>query len=91
VRLPGGGAAPRPLRAVPGTIRRRHWVTEGTGRFRGDVRFRQPTGGGVGWVIFYEESSAGGGGILQATAVRVQFATPAPRILAVTTSRRLVD
>jgi hypothetical protein len=42
-------------------------------------------------VIFYEESSAGGGGILQATAVRVQFATPAPRILAVTTSPRLVD
>jgi hypothetical protein len=37
-------------------------------------------------VIFYEESAATGGGILQATAVRVRFAaaSPAPRITAVT-------
>jgi hypothetical protein len=63
----------------------------GSGRFRGQIRFRQPTGKAAGWVIFYEESMATGGGILQATAVRVQFtaATPAPRILAVTTSPRL--
>jgi Immunoglobulin-like domain of bacterial spore germination len=64
---------------------------DGAGRFRGQVRFRQPSGGGAGWVILYEESSASGGGILQATAVRVQFATPAPRILAVTTSPRLAN
>jgi hypothetical protein len=62
----------------------------GSGRFRGQIRFRQPTGKAAGWVIFYEESMATGGGILQATAVRVQFTAPAPRILAVTTNPRLV-
>jgi hypothetical protein len=57
----------------------------------GQLRFRQPVGTGPGWVIFYDESAATGGGIVQATAVRVQFAaaTPAPRILQVTTSPRL--
>ncbi|HEU4397892.1 MAG TPA: hypothetical protein VFU54_08680 [Actinomycetota bacterium] len=57
----------------------------------GQLRFRQPAGTGPGWVIFYDESAATGGGIVQATAVRVQFAaaTPAPRILQVTTSPRL--
>jgi hypothetical protein len=57
----------------------------------GQVRFRQPTGTGPGWVTFYDASSDGSNGILQATMVRVQFAaaTPAPRILAVTTSPRL--
>jgi hypothetical protein len=54
----------------------------------GKVSFRQPTGDAPGWVIFYEESAATGGGILQATAVRVRFAaaspTPRPRITAVT-------
>ena len=64
---------------------------EGSGRFRGQVRFRQPTGKAAGWVIFYEENMTTGGGILRATAVRVQFATPAPRILSVTTSPRLVN
>jgi hypothetical protein len=64
---------------------------QGSGRFRGQVRFQQPTGGGAGWVIFYEASQTTGGGILRATAVRIQFATPAPRILAVTTSPRLAD
>jgi immunoglobulin-like protein involved in spore germination len=64
---------------------------EASGRFRGQIRFRQPTGAASGWVIFYEESSATGGGILQATAVRVRFATPAPRILAVTTNPRLAN
>jgi hypothetical protein len=62
----------------------------GSGRFRGQIRFRQPTGKAAGWVIFYEESMATGGGLLQATAVRVQFTAPAPRILAVTTNPRLV-
>jgi hypothetical protein len=54
----------------------------------GKVSFRQPTGDAPGWVIFYEESAATGGGILQATAVRVRFAAaspaPRPRISAVT-------
>ena len=54
----------------------------------GKVSFRQPTGDAPGWVIFYEESAATGGGILQATAVRVRFAaatpSPRPRITAVT-------
>ena len=50
----------------------------------GTLRFRQPTSTGPGWVTFYD-------GIFQATVVRVQFtaATPAPRILEVTTSPRL--
>jgi hypothetical protein len=57
----------------------------------GQLRFRQPAGTAPGWVIFYDASSDGSNGIIQATAVRVQFAaaTPAPRILAVTTSPRL--
>ena len=56
----------------------------------GKVSFRQPTGDAPGWVIFYEESAATGGGILQATAVRVRFAaaSPAPRITAVTFTPR---
>jgi hypothetical protein len=57
----------------------------------GRLRFRQPTSTAPGWVTFYDASSDGSNGILQATMVRVQFtaATPAPRILAVTTSPRL--
>jgi hypothetical protein len=56
----------------------------------GQLRFRQPAGTAPGWVIFYDASSDGSNGIIQATAVRVQFAAaPAPRILAVTTSPRL--
>jgi hypothetical protein len=57
----------------------------------GQLRFRQPAGTAPGWVTFYDASSDGSNGILQATMVRVQFAaaTPAPRILEVTTSPRL--
>jgi hypothetical protein len=57
----------------------------------GQIRFRQPTSTAPGWVTFYDASSDGSNGILQATMVRVQFAAaaPAPRILAVTTSPRL--
>jgi hypothetical protein len=57
----------------------------------GTLRFRQPAGTGPGWVIFYDAGAATGGGIVQATMVRVQFAaaTPAPRILEVTTTPRL--
>jgi Immunoglobulin-like domain of bacterial spore germination len=57
----------------------------------GTLRFRQPASSGPGWVTFYEESAATGGGILQATMVRVQLAVavPTPRILEVTTSPRL--
>jgi hypothetical protein len=57
----------------------------------GTLRFRQPASTGPGWVIFYDAGAATGGGIVQATAVRVQFAaaTPAPRILEVTTTPRL--
>ena len=42
-------------------------------------------------MTFYDASSDGSNRILQATMVRIQFAaaTPAPRILAVTTSPRL--
>jgi hypothetical protein len=59
--------------------------------FSGQIPFRQPTSASPGWVIFYEEGAATGSGILQATAVRIQFtaATPAPGILEVTTSPRL--
>jgi len=55
------------------------------------LRFRQPTSTAPGWVIFYDAANDGSNGIIQATMVRVQFtaATPAPRILAVTTSPRL--
>jgi hypothetical protein len=61
------------------------------GSFRGQIPFRQPTSTAPGWVLVYEDSAATGGGIVQSAAVRVQFnvATPAPRILAVTTSPRL--
>ena len=58
----------------------------------GTLRFRQPAStAGPGWVIFYDAASDGSNGIIQATMVRVQFAaaTPAPRILEVTTSPRL--
>jgi hypothetical protein len=57
----------------------------------GTLRFRQPASSGPGWVIFYDAASDGSNGIVQATMVRVQFAaaTPAPRILEVTTSPRL--
>jgi hypothetical protein len=60
-------------------------------RHLGQIRFRQPTSTAPGWVTFYDASSDGSNGILQATMVRVQFAaaTTAPRILAVTTSPRL--
>jgi hypothetical protein len=57
----------------------------------GQLRFRQPVSTEPGWVTFYEAANDGGNGILQATMVRVRFAaaTPAPRILAVTSSPRL--
>jgi hypothetical protein len=57
----------------------------------GQLRFRQPASTAPGWVIFYDAANDGSNGIIQATMVRVQFAaaTPAPRILAVTTSPRL--
>jgi hypothetical protein len=57
----------------------------------GQLQFRQPTGTAPGWVIFYDAANDGSDGIIQATVVRVQFAaaTPAPRILEVTTSPRL--
>jgi Immunoglobulin-like domain of bacterial spore germination len=62
------------------------------GSFRGQIAFRRPTAA-TGWVVLYEESAATGGGILQATMVRVRFAVPAPapRVLAVTTSPTLRD
>jgi Immunoglobulin-like domain of bacterial spore germination len=61
------------------------------GAFRGQIPFRQPTSTAPGWVTYWEESAATGGGVLQASMVRVQFAaaTPAPRILAVTSKPRL--
>jgi hypothetical protein len=57
----------------------------------GQLRFRQPARTAPGWVTFYDAANDGSNGILQATMVRVQFAaaTPAPRILTVTTSPRL--
>jgi hypothetical protein len=57
----------------------------------GALRFRQPAGTASGWVIFYDAANDGSNGIIEATMVRVQFAaaTPAPRILEVTTSPRL--
>jgi hypothetical protein len=62
------------------------------GSFRGQIAFRQPTAA-TGWVILYEESAATGGGVVQATAVRVRFPvpSPAPRVLSVTTSPSLRD
>ena len=61
------------------------------GAFRGQVGFREPSGTAPGWVILYEDSATTGGGIVQATAVRVRFAfpTPAPRIQSVTSRPRL--
>ena len=44
----------------------------------GTLRFRQPTGTAPGWVIFYDASSDGSNGILQATMVRAQFAAATP-------------
>ena len=57
----------------------------------GTLRFRQPASTDPGWVIFYDAANDGSNGIVQATMVRVQFAaaTPAPRILEVSTSPRL--
>ena len=57
----------------------------------GQLRFRQPASTGPGWVVFYDAAADGSNGIIQATMVRVQFAaaTPAPRILGVTTTPRL--
>ena len=57
----------------------------------GTLSFRQPAGTAPGWAIFYDASSDGSNGIIEATVVRVQFAaaTPAPRILEVTTSPTL--
>jgi hypothetical protein len=57
----------------------------------GTLRFRQPATAGPGWVSFYDAANDGSNGIVQATMVRVQFTTasPAPRILEVTTTPRL--
>ena len=57
----------------------------------GQLRFRQPASTGPGWVVFYDAANDGSNGIIQATMVRVQFAaaTPAPRILEMTTTPRL--
>jgi hypothetical protein len=57
----------------------------------GTLTFRRPTSSGPGWVIFYDAANDGSNKIIEATMVRVQFAaaTPAPRILEVTTSPRL--
>jgi hypothetical protein len=57
----------------------------------GQIRFRPPVSTTPGWVVFYDPANDGSNRILRATAVRVQFAaaTPAPRILEVTTSPRL--
>jgi hypothetical protein len=57
----------------------------------GTLRFRQPASTGPGWAVFYDASADGSHGIVEATVVRVQFATatPAPGILEVTTSPTL--
>jgi hypothetical protein len=57
----------------------------------GQLRFRQPASTAPGWLILYDASSDGSNRIIEATVVRVRFAaaTPAPRILEVTTSPRL--
>ena len=59
----------------------------------GQLRFRQPTSAAPGWIVFYEPDNDGSDRILQATAVRVRFAipAPAPRVLTVTTSPTLRD
>jgi hypothetical protein len=41
----------------------------------GTLRFRQPASTGPGWVTFYDASADGSNGIVEATMVRVQFAT----------------
>jgi hypothetical protein len=53
----------------------------------GQLRFRPPANTGPGWLTFYDAAADGSNGIVQATMVRVQLAaaTPAPRILQVTT------
>ena len=43
------------------------------GPFSGRIAFRAPSAG-AGWLIFRSESAAGGGGVLEATAVRIRFA-----------------
>jgi len=43
------------------------------GPFGGRIAFRAPSAG-AGWLIFRSESAAGGGGVLEATAVRIRFA-----------------
>jgi hypothetical protein len=60
------------------------------GPFSGRIAFRPPTAAS-GWVIFSEYGAASGGGVVQATAVRVRFApvARAPRILGVTTAPAL--
>jgi hypothetical protein len=57
----------------------------------GQLRFRQPTSTAPGWIVFYDAATDGSDGILQATAVRVRFATAtlAPQILSVTTTPKL--
>jgi hypothetical protein len=59
----------------------------------GTLRFRQPASAGPGWVTFYDASADGSNSVIEATMVRVQLAaaTPAPRILEVTTSPKLRD
>jgi hypothetical protein len=59
----------------------------------GRLRFRQPASAASGWVILYDAAADGSNGIVQATMVRVRFTvpTPAPRVLAVTTSPTLRD
>ena len=47
--------------------------TDVLGPFRGRVAFRAPSAA-AGWLIFRSESAAAGGGVLEATAVRVRFA-----------------
>jgi hypothetical protein len=57
----------------------------------GQLRFRQPTSTAPGWIVFYDAATDGSDGILQATAVRVRFATAtlAPQILSVSTTPKL--
>jgi hypothetical protein len=43
------------------------------GPFSGRIAFGAPSAG-AGWLIFRSESAAGGGGVLEATAVRIRFA-----------------
>jgi hypothetical protein len=57
------------------------------GPFSGRIAFRESSAE-VGWLVLTTESAADGG-ILEATAMRVRFATPAPRIVSVQTTPRL--